>query len=239
MGGKKVLGFFAMPIALAMAGALVPVACGDDNPPVVTLGGGCLINSDCKDPLVCAFRLCHSQCQDDRDCSTGERCVIADRPNRVCQLATEKKCSLNSQCPGTEVCGIDDECRDQCATERDCVPGQLCITGTCADKSELVDGGLKAAKDGAGKGQPCSYTSECPVPFVCRDGLCDFECLGDRDCPASTCDLTNHRCLQPDAGPFCVPNEVFICGCADGNPGKQICDKSGEKVSDCICNDAG
>ncbi len=236
---KHVFKLLAMPALLAVVGALLPLACGSDNPPVVTLGGGCLINSDCNDPLVCAFRLCHTQCQTDRDCTMGERCVIAERPNRVCQLTTERSCQYNSECPGAEVCGIDDQCRDQCSADRDCVPGQLCVTGTCADKAELVDGGLPEVDGGQGTGQPCSYTSECPDPLVCRDGLCDYECLGDRDCPGTKC-LPNKHCEQSDAGVFCVPNEVFVCGCAGGGNGLQVCEADGQRVGPCTgCTDGG
>jgi hypothetical protein len=237
---KKILGFLALPAALAIAGAALPLACGSDNPPVVSLGGGCLINSDCDDPLVCAFRLCHTQCQTDRDCSQGQLCVIAERPDRVCQLASEKSCHYNSDCPGVEVCGVDDQCRDQCSVDRDCVPGQLCVTGTCADQSELVDGGLREVDGGQAIGQPCSYTSECPDPLVCRDGFCAYECLGPRDCPATMECQADHRCKQPDGGAFCVPGEIFFCGCPGGGQGKQTCSLDGKSVGPCMdCQDGG
>ncbi|HVY48960.1 MAG TPA: hypothetical protein VHB21_23885 [Minicystis sp.] len=235
---RRMLGLLALPLATAAALALVPIACGGD-PPLVTIGGGCLINSDCNSPLVCAFRRCHTQCETDRDCQQGERCVVAERPDRVCQLEDEQTCQYNSECPGNEVCGVDDQCRDACAADRDCVPGQVCKSGTCADPSELVDGGLPAADGGQGKGQPCSYTSDCPEPYVCKDGLCDDECLGDRDCPGSTCDETTHQCVRADGGLLCLPGQVFLCGCPDMSDGRQECNDAGTGVGNCVCPDAG
>src|SRR5262249_4966798 len=158
-------------------------------------------------PLVCAFQRCHTQCKDDRDCATGQRCVLATAPNRVCQLADETKCSYNSECPGDEVCGVDGKCRDQCAADRDCVPGQKCVTGTCAAEAELVDGRLPSTNTAQMTGQPCSYTSECPAGLVCHEGICNFECLGDADCAPFKCNA-DRRCERPDAGViYCIPGQ--------------------------------
>src|SRR5882672_4701431 len=97
---------------LSLAGA-----CSSDTAPK-RLAEGCLINSDCSSPLVCAFRKCHTACVTSHDCQPGERCVASDRPFHVCQLELEKNCTRNSDCPPTEVCGVDLECRNQCVTSR-------------------------------------------------------------------------------------------------------------------------
>jgi hypothetical protein len=227
--------------ALALGAAQLASGCGDDEEGVARaqLGEGCLINSDCNDPLACAFRRCHAQCKDDRDCQTELRCVLAEKPNRVCQLDAERLCEYNSECPETEVCGVDGECRDQCAADRDCVPGQLCVTGTCASEGELVDGRLPDTNDSQTTGQPCSYTSECPEGLVCHDSICNYECLGDADCAPYKCNA-DRRCEYPDAGVvFCVPGAQITCGCVAGD-GVQICKSDGSGFGPCEgCPDGG
>src|SRR5262252_4964228 len=122
---------------------------GSDHAPLKGLAEGCLINTDCNAPLVCAFRKCHEACRDSRDCNQmqHQRCVASDRPYHVCQLVEERDCTFNSDCPDR----------------------QVCLTGACADLTEvdagLVSGGLPSD---AGTGQRCLYTSECPIPLTCR-----------------------------------------------------------------------
>lgn len=189
--------------AWGLVGAGLAGACSDDSTReklvAAQIGDGCLINSDCTAPLKCAFRRCHTECETTRDCPLGQRCVASDRPFHVCQFEDEAKCSNNASCPSPMVCGVDGECRDQCKTSYDCIGGQVCASGACADTEELVDGGLPPAEGGgAGGGSsggvPCAYTSECPVPYVCRASVCQLECLGDRDCAAG------QRCV----GNLCV-----------------------------------
>lgn len=187
---------FSGLVGAGALGALLAGACGSDDEAEALrrakLAEGCVINSDCSqkpDPLICAFRLCHIQCQTSEDCDPGLRCVLGDKPEHVCQLPEEVNCTYNSDCPGTQICGIDGECRDACKGDVDCVEGQLCITGTCADPDELVKGQLprKLALDG-GTGLPCSYHSDCPGEQVCRpNGSCGYECKADKDCAAGGC----------------------------------------------------
>jgi hypothetical protein len=122
-------------------------------------GPGCSINSDCNQPLVCAFKRCHLACDSTRDCPPGLRCIHAVDVDtgvllgNVCQLSSDRhSCSINSDCPGTQICGIDAQCRDQCDADRDCVSGQVCRVHTCADPVELNDGGtLGQVLDGGTK----------------------------------------------------------------------------------------
>ena len=125
-------------LLLVVMGLLVASACSDSTQSkAASLAAGCSINSDCQSPLVCAFQRCHSACETSRDCDPGQRCMASDRPFHVCQLAQEQDCTYNSQCPEGQVCGVDGQCRDQCASDRDCVTGQECVKGNCADPSEL------------------------------------------------------------------------------------------------------
>src|SRR4051812_19040906 len=120
----RVLSFTSFAAALSATWLAVMAACSSDTPQV-GVGEGCLINTDCNSPLVCAFRKCHVACTTSRDCEPGQRCMASDRPFHVCQLATERTCSLNSDCPPEQACGPDRQCRDQCAADRDCLGGQV------------------------------------------------------------------------------------------------------------------
>ncbi|HEY3668778.1 MAG TPA: hypothetical protein VGL19_22425, partial [Polyangiaceae bacterium] len=130
--------------------------------------------------------------------------MASDRPFHVCQLAQEQACTYNSQCPQGQVCGVDGQCRDQCASNRDCVSGQECVKGNCADPTELDGGSLPVADAGTVQttptpGQSCVYNSECTDPLICRSSLCAFECLAQADCPSGK-DCIEHRCLTPIVG---------------------------------------
>ncbi len=111
--------------ALALVAVLFVVAnaCSSDEADAIRRGklaDGCLINSDCSQsplPLVCAFERCHIKCEKDADCEPGLYCRIADNPVHVCQLPSEvpdPPCKYSSECPGSQVCGIDGVCRDGC-----------------------------------------------------------------------------------------------------------------------------
>lgn len=183
-------------VLAATAAWLVVAGCGDDTAAehleLARLSDGCLINSDCTAPLVCAFKRCHKECEDTRDCDAPLRCMVSDRPFNVCQLSDETGCSYNSQCPTGQLCAVDGQCRDQCQGSRDCIVGQSCTSGTCAEPAELVDGGLvpTPGNEDAGAGTPCIYNSDCPGDLVCLAGQCRPECLRDRDC------RTSERCAS-------------------------------------------
>src|SRR5262249_41834628 len=88
-------------LALIALGLFALVTCSSDEPPpdLKAVAQGCIINTDCNSPLVCAFQRCHVECRDSSDCDPGQRCVVSDRPFHVCQLDQEKLCTYNSSCP--------------------------------------------------------------------------------------------------------------------------------------------
>jgi hypothetical protein len=178
--------------------AILVVACTSDDRNPGELATGCAINSDCREPLVCAFRKCHSACVATRDCPAGTRCVASDRPFHVCQLGSERTCTYHSDCPEGQVCGIDGQCRDQCKATPDCLAEQVCVAGTCAEQAELRDGGLTAVSKDASPptGQSCAYNSQCPGRLVCRDGSCRLECLSSIDCKSGR-ECVENRCQVP------------------------------------------
>lgn len=167
------------------------------------LAQSCLVNSDCTNPLVCAFEACHAECESSRDCDDGARCVAAARPYKVCQLEAERACERTSDCPEGLVCGIDGECRDKCLSDVACVQGQLCVSGTCADTDELDDAGQLVPALGASlgeEGSTCVYVSDCSESLLCRSQACLPECKADKDCGAARkCEQT--RCVDDGSHP--------------------------------------
>lgn len=193
------LAAFAVPFALAACDSNV-----DEKIALAKLAQSCLVNSDCSAPLVCAFEACHAECESSRDCSDGARCVAAARPYKVCQLEEERQCQRTSNCAEGLVCGVDGECRDQCSSDNDCVEGQLCVSGTCADTDELDDSGRltpAAGKEQGSEGAPCVYVSDCSGALLCRGQACLPECKADRDCDANeVCQDT--RCVTDGSEPL-------------------------------------
>jgi hypothetical protein len=119
-------------------------ACGDSDKEKIQAAGlsqGCTLNSECSDPLVCTFARCHQECMKDRDCTRGEERCVKGASGYVCQLPVETDCSTDaSVCKGTQVCGVDGECRDKCSKDDDCTAGQVCAaSGECASTDPTKD----------------------------------------------------------------------------------------------------
>ena len=74
----------------------------------------------------------------------------------MCQLTYEAVCHFNTDCQNPLVCAADNQCRTECAGDRDCVRGQVCVYGACAEPAEVnPDGTLKGVTDaGTGPGRP-------------------------------------------------------------------------------------
>lgn len=160
----------------------------------------CAVNSDCAEPLVCAFGSCHSECGSSRDCDPGLRCVKSDLGVPVCQLPSEVSCGGPNECPGAQLCGVDAECRDGCRSPRDCVSGQTCVVGTCADPEELSeDGVLPPSEERTPDALPCALNSDCPGTEVCREGSCALACQTSVDCPVGR-HCEDGRCALPASG---------------------------------------
>ncbi|HVY29236.1 MAG TPA: hypothetical protein VHB79_21905 [Polyangiaceae bacterium] len=223
-------------LALASASALSAVAaCSnhESDPMLFDDFPGCLVNSDCQAPLVCAFQRCHVECVTTRDCDGTLRCVGAHEASRVCQLDVEASCERSLDCEDGFVCGSDGKCRDYCATDSECVDGQVCTTGVCAEPSELdASGHLPQKLDFS----TCRLNSECAAGQRCAAGTCLPECVNDRDCAAGqACDQGACRQIPVDAcqsdsecsqaGSSCVDGECR-CEChADVDcSNSEICD---------------
>jgi hypothetical protein len=190
-------------LALAAFGLLSIAACGetaDQGEVRARIAEGCKLNSDCSSPLICAFQTCHVECETTRDCVThgGGLCVQGEKPNHVCQNPDEQKCAHNSECPGKQVCGQDAHCRDACAADRDCLTGQKCAAGTCAEPEELSAGALPIVNP-VDQGSSCVRPSDCPGDLICLAGRCAIECITDKDCAfGDSC--VGIRCIPGNSG---------------------------------------
>lgn len=133
--------------AVLVAASLVAATIGgcdgssDERGRASELAGGCSLNSDCADDLICAFERCHEACTQDRDCDADLRCVkSATTDVFVCQLPDETVCKSDKNCPGAQVCGIDEECRDACKMSDECIADQVCDpSGECASTAPGKD----------------------------------------------------------------------------------------------------
>ncbi|MBK7581375.1 MAG: hypothetical protein IPI67_14320 [Myxococcales bacterium] len=249
-------GNYAYATGLALFGVFLGMsACGSDDQADALKRGklaeGCLINTDCKAPLVCAFQRCHQQCQEQRDCEGTQLCVPSNQPFKVCFLEDEQRCNLNSDCPERFLCAKDGNCHPVCKLNKDCAGGQECISGVCAASDQLVDGGLPVSPDASsdsGEGLTCVYNSDCEPPLVCLGGSCLHQCKANVDCSYGwTC--ASGTCLPPgnDAGadgavPNCQngqkdPGETDIdCGGSCGACANESCTKPSECASH-VCTD--
>lgn len=202
---------------------------------LAAIGEGCFLNTDCESDLVCVFRRCHQQCNTTEDCPLDDRgdhlrCVVGDKPTNVCQLDDEGRCKGDATCPGTQICGVDQRCRDECATDRDCVSQQLCRQATCAERSEVLDdaGNIVGLSP---PGAPCSYSSQCApagdIQPLCTKGRCEAPCYVERDCPRF------FRCTTADD-----PSTPGSCALI-GERGKMFCDPdldSEDREAPCWCS---
>ncbi len=156
-------------------------ACGGDDPTTKPVGSGCLLPTDCTDPLVCVFQRCHQQCLTDRDCPTGSLCTGAVAPRKgVCLLSDETECGRTSDCQAPLVCGRRLKCEAACKDARDCLASQACDRGSCVDQASAPEAGSPLAPGKAG--DTCLHTSDCDAPLVCLGGRCAVECVTARDC---------------------------------------------------------
>src|SRR5437868_6601221 len=133
---------------LAFVVALVLGCSSKSSPPT---GAKCAVNTDCNNPLSCAFGVCHEICHETRDCPEGHRCITAPGgAGTVCQQ--EAKCAYKSDCPLPLVCALDRQCRNECHADVDCTKGQKCVLPdmVCAEVSEVdpSTGKLKMAQAG-------------------------------------------------------------------------------------------
>jgi hypothetical protein len=175
--------------------AIAAAACSASSKKL-DLGGTCIQNSDCNNPLSCKFATCHQQCVQSRDCPTGERCVIVDGSG-VCQTPAESVCG--AKCVAPWVCNtVDSTCRSACTSNAGCLSSQTCTGTFCVDNTELTGGA-------------CTLNSDCANPLVCQMGSCRQECTSSASC------ASGGHCVIVDGVPVCLtPVESAACGVVGG-----------------------
>jgi hypothetical protein len=115
------------------------LGCGSSSKPPTTK---CIHTSECGG-LVCSLGYCVSACVTSADCMKGERCIITTfegtdggtGTGTACQAPETDHCQYNSQCDSPLLCGVDQQCRNQCLKDLDCPLEQKCtsVSHLCVD----------------------------------------------------------------------------------------------------------
>lgn len=223
-----------MPVTARQAAAVVaalvlaaagPACHGDDaasEHETSVLSEGCAVNSDCASPLVCVFQRCHAQCVTTRDCDGTLRCVGAKQPARTCQLEDEVGCKTSADCAPGLLCGGDASCRDVCHSDAECIGEQVCVSGTCAEPSELDEAGELPQVSSL---RACRLPSDCEDGEACVAGACLPQCRQDRDCAAGE-SCRDGACEPPPDETACACHADVDC-------------RPGQSCEECSCVDAG
>jgi hypothetical protein len=228
-------------VALALALGSLGQGCSTDATRV-QVAGKCALNTDCDALLVCSFGVCHAQCAGSKDCNPGQRCVKSPAGN-VCQLVAESTCLRTSQCDPPLVCAVDEKCRNQCDTDRDCLSDQICaVGGFCGDPAEidsnrkLIDAtsdsgsgmgsggapgsGGAGGKPGGGGSSGASAGGGAGALGADASTSCPVCTASDACHLAGTCDSTSGTCSNPEEpdGHSCGANKTCSQGicCASG-----------------------
>jgi hypothetical protein len=158
----------------------------------IDVGGTCVLNSDCNQPLACTMDKCHDACHTSADCAPGQSCITASDQSKVCQLPSEKRCIYNSECPPGLMCATDRQCRNQCQGNADCVSGQVCTTThTCAELNQTDPSGNLVGPDsgvgGSGGASGTGSTDGCPPGVENCSCYSDDRCNTGLTCAFGTC----------------------------------------------------
>ncbi len=219
-GHRSRLGVRSLIAALGLSAGLVAshagLGCGG------TLGGECILPSDCSESLVCVDQYCHQECAATRDCYNDGDICFKDEELDVGYCVPPSPCTENAQCREGQACR-EKTCRDTCQKNADCTGSQQCFQFVCyesCDKDSDCREGLCFEHKCAG-GEPQYVRGElgipCAIPSDCVSGNCiDSTCVGcrvDSDCPGQgRCDnpnpddMSEARCWD-DA---CVPAESLV-----------------------------
>jgi hypothetical protein len=177
-------------LGLIVVSAWLAVGCSDAKK--IAVGGACVLNSDCHQPLVCTMDKCHDACHTSADCPLGQSCITASDQSKVCQLPSEKRCTYSSDCPPSLKCATDRQCRNQCQGNADCVDGQICTTtNSCAELNQTDPRGNLIGPDGGVSGSvgdsAAGRTDGCPVGIENCSCYTDDTCTAGLSCAAGVC----------------------------------------------------
>lgn len=105
------------------------------------IGVLCDDESPCREPYICEYGRCRSECKLDIDCEDGACVQSEDDPDEnVCTVEIETDCEDNG-CPKGLYCAKDGICRSGCDDSDDCLKDQICqdhvcYSGLTTDKNE-------------------------------------------------------------------------------------------------------
>lgn len=113
----------------------------------VSIGGQCMLNSDCDEGLACRLGTCRVECRTDRDCDGQGQCLIEPgRNSGVCQLPEEEECKKRTDCPEGLVCAFE-QCLYSCEEDDECASGSTCATDEESVRACLGGGSTLSAID--------------------------------------------------------------------------------------------
>jgi hypothetical protein len=188
-------------LVVSFGGLLASAGCDDLLGFQHSLGGACLHNSECPDPLTCIFKVCTVQCNEDRDCLEPElapvcihhRCTARQDADVTGADATGNE-YLDSQAEvvnddhGASTCGETvtnvnncGSCGNTCAGNHvhwGCV-SSACVAQGCEPGWGDCNGnpGDGCETDVTGDSQNCSHCGH-----VCSSGVCQSSnCLAETE----------------------------------------------------------
>jgi alpha-tubulin suppressor-like RCC1 family protein len=137
------------------------------------------------------------------------------------RLKEEAQCTFTSDCKPPLRCAVDQQCRNACEADVDCIKGQVCAaTKSCADPAE-VDAVTKQLKNAKSSGSPDGGAQSTPDagPSCTAGGACDpgIPChTGSYGCDANkkrvcrdTGNLTDGT--NCDTGKVCKVGACVVC----------------------------
>ena len=233
--------------AVVAAALLVLAACnalvGIDEPTLSQRPANgalaCLRTSDCKTPGdVCLFQVCSFPCAADSDCGVGLRC-LKTAAERACVTSSAAQCDPKGPtvCPEGTRCGIEGQCRNDCASGEGCLAGQTCnAEGLCVgtdaqrDPQNLGSGGAPGAAGAGGQGA---------VPVGGAAGMAGMS--GSAGAPSGGAPPVGSPCTMEAAirceGSAQLARSVCTAGvwaAAESCTGGQLCDRGTGECKDVV-----
>lgn len=227
--------------------------------------GTCVAQTECEADSDCDTGICRDggctnpeTCTEDSDCLPRTHCDIeGEAEEGTCEPdpCNDKTCQRGVCKRGTDKCVSKESCTEE-SELLDCVSGQKCANGSCADEESYCDeiscdrGVCSFAEGGCVDASECSSDDECLAGKFCNDmntcqtNLCErnnIDCGNQGQCQpnsgqcenASDCESTED-CVD---GHLCVQGTCRLatnaCGDASGDggcPGNQTCEYDEENL---------
>jgi alpha-tubulin suppressor-like RCC1 family protein len=209
-------------LAPLLSGPLLS-GCGEDSTAeelrTAIISETCSLNSDCEDPLVCAFERCHTECNETRDCPRDSLCVASGKGAVfICQLPDEAECDEDDDCPGKQRCAEDGFCRGGCSDDDECPELQRCVDSdvgmVCADAEHLSGGSLIVP----GAEETDDETTEATDDQATDDQATDDQATDDQATDDQAIDGGTGGPADPDsgAGPVEPEDQTTVVFTAEG-----------------------